>query len=335
MIMNDKIYIGIDLHKRSQTWVVLGEKDNTKLLTKTYLVTPEAIQLAYDQVKKLGGKVNIFIEPVCGWIWVVKQLRSLGAEVHISNPRKIRMIADSLKKTDEEDAYVLALLLKTGNAYESYECDEETRKHRSLCRERCFLVNTRASLKTRLESVVTRDGNHTFGPYVKNRTNISLANHEVKIHTDAIKAIGELVTDVEKQISKNTEYQQKEIKRLLTVPGVGPVTANVIASEVGDFNRFKKPEHLTSFAGLVPRERSSGGKQRLGGITHAGSPYLRYVLIETAMRIRDCQDTASLYLFYKKIKQKSGAMKARIALARKILTVMWFMMKNKQDYVAY
>ncbi len=332
--MNNKIYIGIDLHKRSQTWVVLGEKDNTKLLTKNYPVTPDAIVEAYNHAKKFGDHLSVFIEPVCGWIWVVKHLKSLGVEVHISNPRKIRMIADSLKKTDEEDAYVLATLLKTGNAYESYACDEETRKHRSLARERCFLVNTRASLKTRLESVITRDGNHTFSPYMKNRTHISVPNEEVKIHTDAIHAMDVIIKNVEQHIAANASYQKEEIKRLLTIPGVGPVTANVIVAEIGDWSRFKKPEHLASFAGLTPRERSSGGKQKLGTITHAGSPYLRYVLVETAMRIRDTKDTTSLYTFYTRIKQKSGALKARVALARKLLTIMWFMMKNKQEYVA-
>lgn len=333
--MEQTIYIGIDLHKRSQTWVVLGEKDNIKLLTRTYLVTPQAIDEAHNQAKKFGNHLIAFIEPVCGWIWVVKQLKTLGVEVHISNPRKIRMIADSLKKTDEEDAYILAKLLKTGNAYESYECDLETRKHRSLSRERCFLVNTRASIKTRLESIVTRDGNHAFSPSLRNRTKISVSNDEIKIHLDAIQAMDSIIKKVEKEIENNPDYKKEEIKRLLTIPGIGPVSANVIVAEVGDFDRFKKPQHLTSFAGLVPRERSSGGKQKLGGITHAGSPYLRYVLIESAMRIRDTEKTQALYSFYKKIKNKSGAMKARVALARKILTIIWFMMKNKQNYVAY
>lgn len=333
--MEQKLYIGIDLHKRSQTWVILGEKDNTKLLTKTYLVTPEAIDEAYNQAKKLGNNLIAFIEPVCGWIWVVKQLKSLGIEVHISNPRKVRMIADSLKKTDEEDAYILAKLLKTGNAYESYECDQETRKHRSLSRERCFLVNTRASMKTRLEGIVTRDGNHAFSPSLKNRTKISLANDEVKIHLEAIKAMDSIIKKVEKQIADNMKYKKEEIERLLTIPGIGRVSANIIVSEIGDFSRFKKPQHLTSFAGLVPRERSSGGKQKLGSITHAGSPYLRYVMIESAMRIRDTKETQSLYSFYKNIKSRSSAMKARVALARKLLVIVWFMMKNKQNYIAY
>ena len=88
----NKIFIGIDLHKRSQTWVVLGEKNNTKLLVKSYLVTPEAIVYAYSEAKRFGNEIVALIEPVCGWIWVVKQLREFGMEVHISNPRKIRMI---------------------------------------------------------------------------------------------------------------------------------------------------------------------------------------------------------------------------------------------------
>jgi len=332
--MENKIYIGIDLHKRCQTWVVLGEKDNTKLLSKTYLVTPESINRAVRDVKKLGDEIVALVEPVCGWIWVVKQLRELGLEVKISNPRKIRMIAESLQKTDENDAYTLARLLKTGEVALSYECSPETRKHRSLSRQRCFLVNVRSSLKTRLESIVTRDGNHTFLNQAKNRTQIIVPNNEVKIHQNAIDSIDLVIKQVEKEIEKTIQISP-EMKRLMTIPGIGHITASIVCAEVGDFKNFKKPENLASYAGLVPRERSSGGKQRLGSITHAGSPYLRYVLIETAMRIRDAKETFSLYAFYKKIKIKSGPMKARVALARKLLTIIWHMMNKQQDYVAY
>jgi transposase len=332
--MNNKIYIGIDLHKRSQTWVVLGE-DGAKLLTRAYPVTPEGILYAVSDAKKLGNELVALVEPVCGWIWVVKRLRELGLKVDISNPRKIRMIAESLKKTDENDAYTLARLLKTGEVALSNECDPETRKHRSLARERCFLVNMRASIKTRLESIVTRDGNHTFLSRAKNRTQVIESNSEVKIHHEAIASLDIILKKVEEEMKQSTQILSPQIKRLMTIPGVGPITASTVCAEVGDFRNFKKPENLASFAGLVPRERSSGGKQKLGGITHAGSSYLRYVLIETALRIRDTKETKVLYDFYFKIKQKSGAMKARVALARKILTIMWYMMKNEQDYVAY
>src|SRR3989344_5648759 len=332
--MENKIYIGIDLHKRLQTWIVLGEKDNTKLLSRTYPVTPDAIDRACSDVKKLGSVCIALVEPVCGWIWVVKQLRELGLKEKKRNPRKIRMIAESLKKTDENDAFTLARLLKTGEVALSNECTPETRKHRSLARERCFLVNTRASFKTRLESIVTRDGNHTFLNRAKNRTQIIVTNSEVSIHKEAIASLDIILKKVEKEIEKTTRLSP-DIKRLMSIPCVGLVTASTIVADVGEFKNFKKADNLASFAGLVPRERSSGGKQRLGSITHAGSPYLRYVLIETAMRIREVPETFSLYNFYKRIKTKSGAMRGRVALARKLLTIMWHMMNKEQDYVAY
>jgi len=331
----EKIYIGIDLHKRSQTWVVLGSQDNTKLLTRTYPVTPDGIVSAISDAKKLGNDMSALVEPVCGWIWVVRQLRELGLKVEISNPRRIRMIAESLKKTDENDAYTLARLLKTGEVALSNECDPETRKHRSLVRERCFLVNIRASIKTRLESIVTRDGNHTFLARAKNRTQMIVTNSEVMMHQEAIASLDIILKKVEEEIRQKAKVLSPQLKRLMTVPGVGLVTASTICAEVGDFRNFKRPKNLTSFAGLVPRERSSGGKQKLGSITHQGSTYLRYVLIETALRIRETKETMSLYAFYQKIKVRSGAMKARVALARKLLTIMWFMMKNEKDYVAY
>lgn len=313
---------------------MLGEKDNTKLLNRTYLVTPDDITRAFNDVKKFGNKMVVLIEPVCGWLWVVKQLRDFGMEVHISNPRKIRMIADSLKKTDEGDAFVLARLLKTGEVAESYECNEETRKHRSLCRERCFLVNTRSEFKTRLESIVTRDGNHAFLKQAKNRTQIIVANTEVQIHQEAIKAMDDIIKKVEKEISESN-YAKDDVKRLMSIPSIGIVSANVICSEIGDIKNFRSANELASFAGLVPRERSSGGKQKLGSITHAGSRKLRYVLVESAMRVRNTEKTSSLYSFYKRIKDKSGTMKARVALARKLLVIIWYMLTKREDYVAY
>ena len=119
---------------------------------------------------------------------------------------------------------------------------------------------------------------------------------------------------------------------LMSIPGVGAVTAVSTWAEVGDFSRFSSADKLCAFAGLVPTERSSGGVQRLGHITRAGSTILRYVLVETAMRVRESEKSIVLYNFYKKIKEKRGAMRARVALARKILSISWYMVKNDEKY---
>jgi transposase len=333
----EKLYIGIDLHKSIQVWVGLAEAGNDKLFTQTFPVTPEAVNQAVTLAGKKGHRLIAAVEPVCGWIWVVKQLRHLGVEVHIVNPRKIRMIADSLKKTDEGDAYTLARLLRTGDIYESNECDETTRKHRSLVRQRCFLVCMRASIKCRLESVITREGSHLVDgtPSSKKRTDAIVAgtNTEWNMHIRAIDGLGSLITELDTEMAELAKTNTT-VQRLMTIPGVGIVTATVMYAEIGDFSNFKKPESLAAFAGLVPRERSSGGKQKLGGLTRTGSKYLRYVMFETAMRIRDTDKTSALYAFYNRIKggKTSNAMKARAALARKLLTIAWYMMKHEQAY---
>jgi transposase len=128
-------------------------------------------------------------------------------------------------------------------------------------------------------------------------------------------------------------YAKEPIPTLLmTIPGVGAVTAVSIWAEVGDFSRFPSAEKLCAFSGLVPTERSSGGVQRFGHITRAGSTILRYVLVEVAMRVRDTDKSAVLYSFYKTVKEKRGAMRARVALARKILSIAWHMVKKSERY---
>jgi hypothetical protein len=87
------------------------------------------------------------------------------------------------------------------------------------------------------------------------------------------------------------------------------------------------------FAGLVPSTRNSAGKVRHGGITKAGSPLLRETLVEAAMRIRETS-APELADFYERIKQNNSARQARVALARKMLTIMWYMITRKKSYSA-
>lgn len=128
------------------------------------------------------------------------------------------------------------------------------------------------------------------------------------------------------------EYTKHPVAKLLmTFPGVGIVTALTIISEVADFSRFDSGKKLASFAGLVPRQRSSGESIRYGSITHAGSAPLRTALVETAMRIR-VGNAPELYSFVERLTKASTAKKARVALARKILVIMWKMVITNTPY---
>lgn len=202
-------------------------------------------------------------------------------------------------------------------------------------RERSFCVRLRASVKCRLEGIVTREGRHLIAGSLsskKGNDQITKINHpEWLTHTGIIQDLNKHIDLLEKELF----LKSKELpvcKLLQTIPGIGPISALTIATEVGNFKQFSKPEKLCAFSGLVPTERSSGGVQRLGHITHAGSKHLRYILVEAAMHIRDTDKSKTLYSFYKKIKEKSGAMRARVALARKILTISWYMVTRNESY---
>jgi transposase len=333
-----KTYIGIDLHKVNMTWVGIGEKGNEKLFIKEWPVTPEGVTEGISFVKNsYQGEIIVAIEPCCGWMWVYDQLTASKLEVHITNPRKVRAIADSLQKTDENDAHTLAVLLRTGIMHESRILSPETKKLRSLVRERSFFVQLRASVKCRLEGVVTREGRHLIKGSLSSKkgTDLILATEytEWKEHLLMIEDMTKRIAILEKELT----LKAKDLpicKLLQTIPGVGPISALTIHSEIGDFKAFKRPEQLAAFAGLVPTERSSGGVQRLGHITHAGSKYLRYILVEAAMHIRDTEKSAVLYDFYKNIRERSGKMRARVALARKMLTISWYMVTKNEVYQA-
>jgi transposase len=146
-----------------------------------------------------------------------------------------------------------------------------------------------------------------------------------------------LVEDFEKRVVPFDERlrallpQYPTAQLLMSFPGVGIITALTIIAEVDDFARFSNGKKLASFAGLVPRQRSSGEVVRYGSITHAGSPALRTALVETAMRIR-VSNAPELFAFIQRIAGVSNAKKARVALARKILCIMWKMVTTGTPY---
>jgi transposase len=118
---------------------------------------------------------------------------------------------------------------------------------------------------------------------------------------------------------------------LMTMPCVGVITALTVIAEVADFTQFPSAKKLVGYAGLAPRQRSSGGRIRMGGITHEGSPMLRSILVETAMRIHT-KGAPELYAIVARLAPVCGAKKARVALARKLLTILWRMAVTTTPY---
>jgi transposase len=229
----------------------------------------------------------------------------------------------------------LANLLQSGFFPEAHKASEEIYKLRLLLRERSFVVRMRTSVKNQLHGVATTQGLHNIKSgnplHKKGKIGIMASDNFV------LKELHQLNDMLERSIEPFDEKLKEEVKKygdailLMSMPGVGIVTALTIIAEVDNFNRFATPEKLTRYAGLVPRERSSGGIIKHGGITCEGSAPLRTVLVESAMRINE-NNAPALHAFVKRLTPITGAKKARIALARKMLGVMWKMIKDQKPY---
>lgn len=328
------MYLGIDLHKRSSVWVMMDEKRSV-VWHDNFASHPLDISAGIAKIPAPLTEVKVAIEPVTGWRWVTKQLENDGLEVHIAHPTKVRLIAESKQKTDYNDAKTLADLLRAGMLPESHRVSDEMYELRVILRERCFLVTERTAVKNRLHGIATTQGLHLvpgFNPLQK-RGKEWIQSGEDETMKELLDVIDELTVHID-FLTKKIGAKVKELpqaKLLMTVPGVGPITALTVIAEVGDFSRFPKAEKLASFAGLVPKQRSSGEKVRLGGITHAGSKYLRTTLVEAAMRIR-ADYAPELFRFVEDLKPNCGPKRARVALARKMLTIMWAMVKKNVEY---
>ena len=137
------------------------------------------------------------------------------------------------------------------------------------------------------------------------------------------------IEELDKQVRKQAQ-QRPQARRLMTHPGVGPITALATEVFLGDPLRFIDGKALASYIGMIPSEHSSGGRQRLGGMSKQGNTLLRYLWCEAAMHA--VERDPELKRFYRRKLVQKGLGKARVAAARKLGIRLWIMMRDQIDY---
>ncbi len=329
-----KLYIGVDWHKRTSTWVAINQR-REKVYEKVWECTPQAVAAAVTSLPAEPKDMKLAVEPVCGWRWMTDLCEQTGIDVRIANTIKLRQIADSGQKTDKNDALTLAELLRVDYLPEAYKVPDDIYELRMLVRERAHFISQSTATKCRIHSVCTARGGHVTAEQPLHKAGWdALYTKESGLYEmfQSLEEIGAHVTNLERQIAK-TITGTDTYRILLGVPGIGPITAAAIYAEVGDFKRFKTPPTLISYAGIYPKERSSGDTKRYGRISKAGSRVLRYSIIEAAMRVRDTEKSHNLYTHYLAAKDRHKTPKqARIVVAHKLLTIVWYLINRGVMY---
>jgi transposase len=328
-------YTGIDLHKKTSFITTIDARG--KIFTRANLQNVEEDILAY--FAELDDRTEIVIESTASWYWLYDLLTGEGFDVVISNPVKTKAIASAKIKNDKLDSHMLAQLLRADLISTVHVSSLETRKLKEILRHRSRLVRDATRMKNRIHMLLRKNNfqnpfSDLFGVQgLKYLEKIELPDyHRQQLETYLLlyQRLKEQIEPLTKRIhglAKGNHTAQL----LMTIPGIGPITAMFIVAEVDDISRFRSYRNLASYAGLVPSLDASAGKDKKGRITKQGSVYLRTAMVEAAQavaRMKNCR----LNIFFRRRIVKSGYQKAIVATAHKMLQFAFYIMKNQTPY---
>ena len=332
------LHAGLDL-SRARLDVCLV--DDAGELVEHTAAPPDADGLRGLAERLRGERVRAVIESMTGARFVHDTLEQLGWEVLVADAQKVKGLAPLACKTDRIDAQVLAELSWRDLVPAIWLPDPSVRAERELARYRLHLVRHRTTLKNRVHATLMTFGHpcpvsDLFGRAGRERLDRMAIPHPWRQTVDAGLA---LIDDLDRQIAgltvelKRHGAEHRYVPLLITAPGIGPITAFTIASEIGDIERFASPAKLVGYTGLCPRVYQSGSSDRRGPISKQGSRYLRWALFEAALSACKHPIYRDRYQATKKrLGRQRGPKVAQIDLSRKLAESVWHMLTRNQPF---
>jgi transposase len=280
--------VGMDLHRRRSVLVRMTE-DGRKLETVRIANSPAALRAV---IARAGENPRVVIEATYGWYWAVDVLEAAGAEVHLAHPLGVKAFSYRRVKNDERDCADLADLLRMGRLPEAWIAPPQVRGLREVTRYRHKLVGQRTSCKDQVHAVLAKSGipvtrSDIFGP----GGGIWLDGLPLpQPYAGKVASLRALIAVLDREIARLEEQAagllagDRGYAAIRQLPGIGPVLGAVIAAEIGDITRFRKPGQLASWAGLTPRHYESDTRVIRGHVSKQGSRMLRWAVTEAIQR---------------------------------------------------
>ncbi len=272
------------------------------------------------------------------WLDLYNQLDELHIPVVLANPLKTKAIASARIKSDKVDARILAHLLRTDLIPECYVPPKEMREIRSLVRHRLSIVKLRTMVKNKAHALVDRNGlKHDFSDlfgkagvqWLKSLELSGLDRLMLDNYLMHLENLDLQIDRVDEEITSRASFDS-DVRLLLSLKGINVYSALLIKSEIGKIERFSDYKKLVSWAGLAPSLHQSGDVEYHGNITKQGSVMLRWIMVESA-RVASVFDPR-LKAFYERVARRRGDQKAVVAVANKMLKIIWFMLVRKEPY---
>ena len=154
----------------------------------------------------------------------------------------------------------------------------------------------------------------------------------IKTDLEVIDGISEKIKILDDEISIRVKPFEEDLKIVLSLPGTGLISAATILAEMGDFRNFPSADKMAMYFGIVPSVYQSAGKLRTGKITKRGSKHMRRILVEVAKAISKTKKDSKLKRFFMRVMARSGKNVAAVALARKVLCILYHLLMKREDY---
>ena len=331
------IYIGVDFHARQQTICYLTTETGELVTCELKHHDKEAVRAFYAAFR---GRVIVGLEASGYSPWFETMLEQLGCEVWLGHASEIRRRARWRQKNDRRDAELILDLMLHQEFPRLHRPAEQSREVLRMLRYRQKLIKMRTMTKNSLQAIALQAGlakgkqlfSQAGQAEFKAAAMSPVLQWQREHWSDLLKPLNEQVLETMVWF-KAQSTDDVSIKRLRTHPGIGLLTSLCIWHTLQPVSRFRQARKVAAYAGFDPVERSSAERQHFLGISKAGSRMLRYLLVEaTQTAVRKDED---LKRFYKRLAERRGRPKAKVAAARKLLIRAYIMLRDEIDYAEF
>jgi transposase len=324
-------HVGIDLHR--EFVVMAAVRDNGEVMEPVKIACRDTDSIL--EVMRSLAPFRAVVEASGTYRWLYDLLRPYGV-VLLAHPARLRAMILRRSKTDKLDAQLLANLLRINQIPLAYVPPEPYQRLRDLVRCRAKLAQDRAEAKIKLRDMLARQ--NLISPYKTPFGPRGLA----WFRSRDFGLVGNMLRDellarlwhYDRQIAVFDEQLERcrpdfpQTEAITDIYGIGLYSALLIVAELGEVERFRTAKQVGAYAGLTSRVHQSGGHCYQGSITRQGSPWLRWILVEAAMKT--VREDAALKNFYPRVRKRSSAKIARVAAARKLAEICWKRLRRWQ-----
>jgi len=320
-------YIGVDLH--------------TTQITVCYLKATSEVEIRKYQLCEMDKFVSsleisdeIAVEATCNTRWFAGQVQGAVKRVVLVNPREFEVVKNSCKKTDRNDAINLARFLRADLLPEVRAKREEAEQVQSLVNTRTKLVRLKTSLINKIHALFVSNGRKLKKAGLASEKGLgrvllsdwnAVERIELEIIIEQIRSLKVSIKKLDKAIEAESE-KLKGYRNLKSMAGIGSLSAGILLSVIGEVTDFGSADKLASYFGIVPKVSNSNETVKTGRITKRGSKSGRTTLVQCSLAA--LKKSEYLKKYYEQVKARRGHGKAKIALARKYLGIIYNTLTN-------